>query len=49
MENFHPNLNSWVVESYTLYGFWVKGNIHFYSHTYWLTVSVSRIALELMS
>lgn len=25
-DNFHPNLNILVIESYTLYGFRVKGN-----------------------
>lgn len=27
-DNFNPNLNILVIESYTLYGFWVKGNGH---------------------
>lgn len=32
-DNFLHNLNSLAIKSYTLYGFWVKGNIYIYSHT----------------
>ena len=39
-DNFLPNLKGLVIESYTWFGFLVKGNIRIYSHTYWLTMLV---------